>query len=387
MGETTEPKKGEWNLGFSYADFVVWHTILRRNSSRLCCFDASTGQFKFTKITYPARADMEDGWIKQVQMATKTLAIICLGDLSGRNKLLGVDISNPNAAITVWESEPSNPGELWIMEVANWEVRLWRSEIPTIEIYDATDGSQITTVNFPTFRVDQDMAFEFFLNEEKNSSQDVGQELKVMPFQGEDGDVQIYDFKARRASSIKPRMEMALIAGYCRLGPTEFLFNSDNTYKIFSSKDDDDSTVTEIRPTSRCGYFALKAKYPKGPLHAVKSSSRTCFTFSRFDLRGRETTINIESKNFKPKSSQLNFDTLISHSAFKQTRCLEFVSFASDGGFREVMITFLPPSLTKIKSLRIQQIICLPTAAVAVCCFRRDPARKTVFVVLDFKPE
>ena len=94
------------------------------------------------------------------------------------------------------------------MEVANWEVRLWRSEIPTIEIYDATDGSQITTVNFPTFRVDQDMAFEFFLNEEKNSSQDVGQELKVMPFQGEDGDVQIYDFKARRASSIKPRMEM-----------------------------------------------------------------------------------------------------------------------------------------------------------------------------------
>ena len=213
----------------------------------------------------------------------------------------------------------------------------------------------------------------------------------MMPFEAEDGKVEVFDFKARRAYSIKPAINMGTIGAYCRLGPTEFLVGniSDNTYNIITWKEDhpDEFTVREVRPTCKHGHFCMTSKFPKGYLYRMKCSSTNCLSLSRFDHRGRENEINIESMNFKSWRSRLNFDTLISHSAFHQTRQLEFVSFASDGGLRHVQKTFLPPALSAIRSLRIQEIICLQTAAVAVCYFRREKTWKTVLVVLDFKPE
>ena len=88
---------GEWTLGFSYADYIVWHNRLGKNSWQLCCFDEANGQFIHTTLNVPAV--MEDWYIDKIQMATTSLAIYLLCDFPYH--ILAVDISNPEASINL----------------------------------------------------------------------------------------------------------------------------------------------------------------------------------------------------------------------------------------------------------------------------------------------
>ena len=377
---------GQWTLAYSYADFIVWHTTKGVNSWQLCCYDAGIGKFIFTEVTVPAQANMEDCTICKIQMATKSLAIVHLFDLN--DQLWAVDISNPDEAATVWQSQLSLDNEVWITQVANGQVLLSKSaNIPAIEIYDATNGSFITRVDFPIV-AEPNMDFGFFYDG-RRCNQEVGQELKMMPIYGKnDSPLFFLSHRDHQITIVNPAINMEWIEEYSFLGPTDFMVGNatTNTFKIISWKQDK-FDVREVKPSSKQSNpgFALESIVPKGDLYAVKkNSSGTCISFSRFDHRGGETEIKIGPKNLKPRSTQLHFDTLISHSSFAQTRRLKFISFSPEGGMREVQKKPIQPS--SLRRFKLEEKWCLTTAAVVKFGLRRG-ARKTVFAVLNFKPE
>ena len=388
VGETTLPMIGKWTLGYSYADFIVWYTSDQKNSWQLCCYDASTDKFIFTFVTYPAQTDMEVWQIAEIRMAKKTLAIIQLDWGYVNAKIWAVDISNPENPTTVWQNQ--HEVQSWAIEVNNGQVLLSRSPfIPAIEIYDATDGRRITTVEFPTSGISSDSeCFNFFPKPANKSTDRVGQQLKMMPIEAFEN-LQFLNLKDRRASAINPPIKMKWFNNSSFLGPTAFLIGNLNTYKVISWVDDE-LTTREFMPTGNRGRHSIGAIVPDGDLYAVTfdrlnlSSSLSSISFSRFDHRGGQSEIDIESKNFKASSSQLHFDTLISHSSFTRTRLLQFGSISAAGGFREVQKTVELPAMSYFK---IEDLCCLPAMAVAMCCIKRGGANKTVFAVLDFKPE
>ena len=386
LGETTQQMIGQWTLAYSYADFIVWHTTKGVNSWQLCCYDAGIGKFIFPEVTVPAQANMEDCTICKIQMATKSLAIVHLFDLN--DQLWAVDISNPDEAATVWQSQLSLDNEVWITQVANGQVLLSKSaNIPAIEIYDATNGSFITRVDFPIV-AEPNMDFGFFYDG-RRCNQEVGQELKMMPIYGKnDSPLFFLSLRDHQITIVNPAINMEWIEEYSFLGPTDFMVGNatTNTFKIISWKQDK-FDVREVKPSSKQSNpgFALESIVPKGDLYAVKkNSSGTCISFSRFDHRGGETEIKIRPKNLKPRSTQLHFDTLISHSSFAQTRRLKFISFSPEGGMREVQKKPIQPS--SLRRFKLEEKWCLTTAAVVKFGLRRG-ARKTVFAVLNFKPE
>ena len=370
---------GTWTLAASYLDFMVWKCNRGRNSWQLCCYDAGTDEF--TKLTLPGTEDT--AYLHRIEMVTKNLAIILLSRGFWQRNQIGViwavDIYNPNQPLTAWRSPTFPFGERWDMRVANGQLFVRRSaNIPTIEIWNGSNGSLITKVDFPNYTAP--MKFGFFPDENQHYLE-VGQELTMMPISGKClSGLQFLMLKSLQIVSVDPPinkrwMRRQKLFGNC------FMVSRLRTYKFIRSctEEKQDFLVPErAKPYN----FAEVELMPKGGIaYTVNNFSGACIALGQMDEKGQDTFIKFgRPMKMRPKTNKISHGgTLISHSS--DDTSLKFFSISADQQLREVLVAFEPPSL---EGFRLFEIWCLPTAAVAK--FYSGNVKKTVFVAINFKP-